>query len=123
MLVMLMSMTFASCHDDSAREGTGAEASGNAETTAEELCGKWERRSVEGIYTLFITQEGTGKLVSYEHASSATEKFKYTITDKGVVVDWGKLRKETYYASLTVDGKYLVLDNESTIYVYKKMKQ
>lgn len=118
LFVMLLSVTLMACHNHASQGYTKTEE--DAETRAEEIVGKWEHHSAEGFHILHIASDGSGRLVSYDHASSATEKFTYTVTDEGVVVDWDKLTKETYYAVLTVDGKYLVLDNGSSVMVYKK---
>lgn len=122
--LVLMAVAFTSCNNDGATmPESSPEASDNAETTIEGIVGKWERRNAEGHYILTLTSEGTGKLISYEQTASATENFRYSVTDKGIVVEWGKLKTETYHAVLTVDGKYLVFDNGSSVYVYKKKEK
>lgn len=122
LLVFVISMViFTSCFSDgSSKIESWFEDSNNDVTTVDELVGKWERRNSEGRYYLSITAEGTGKLISYEQTEYTTEKFKYKVTDKGIEVDWGKLKKETYHAVLTVDDKYLVLDNGRNVFVYKR---
>lgn len=122
LLVFVISMViFTSCFSDgSSKIESWFEDSNNDVTTVDELVGKWERRNSEGRYYLSIMAEGTGKLISYEQTEYTTEKFKYKVTDKGIEVDWGKLKKETYHAVLTVDDKYLVLDNGRNVFVYKR---
>lgn len=115
----IMATAFTSCNYAPKHEGN-TKAPENAQTAINELVGVWERRTAEVHYSLSLASDGTGKLLSYGQASTTTQKFSYTVTDNGIVVEWDKLSKETYHAVLTVDGKYLVLDNGSNVYVYKK---
>lgn len=108
-----------SCHIGSS-DGESKTETTDAKNTVDELIGNWERRTSEVHNTLYIMKDGKGKLVSYGQATSTTEKFDYTVTDNYVVVKWNTLTKEKYHAVLTVDGKYLVLDNGSSVFVYKK---
>lgn len=123
LLCCITCLTFSSCYDGAPKADINIEASGDVEVTSAEIIGKWERRTSDRHYVLSLTPEGKGRLVIYEQAASATETFKYAITDKGVVVEWGKLKKETYHAVLTVDGKYLVLDDGNNVFVYKKREK
>lgn len=120
LLCCVASLAFTACNDGPSKEDSKTETPDNAETTADELVGTWERHNADAFYILSLKSDGTGKLVYHENAASNTEPFRYTVTGNSIVVEYGKFKKQTYTASLTRDGKYLVFDDGSSVYVYKK---
>lgn len=120
LLCCVASLAFTACNDGPSKENSKTETPDNAETTADELVGTWERHNADAFYILSLKSDGTGKLVFHENSASDTEQFRYTVTDESFVVEYNKLKKDKYTISLTRDGKYLVFDDGSSLYTYKK---
>lgn len=123
LLCCIVSLAFLSCHDGSFSENAQAETSAEAGISVDGIVGKWERQSAEVHYDLSVNPDGTGKLVSYEQSAQATIDFTYTVMGEKIVFKSNKLIKDAYHAVLTTDGKYLVLDNGSSVYVYKRRER
>lgn len=121
-LLSIVCMAFTSCGVKDTGKGDDGDVSASLLVDIEDMVGKWERYGPENHYVLDVNANGTGELVIYEMTVAAKEKFTMERTEKGIIIKWGNGNREKYHAVLTTDGQYLVVDNGTNYYVYRKRK-